>query len=484
MNIRIIAVLLAISCALGLAGCENSQQPVSGQEAVVVSISYWEPGVNREMETAFKEICAKYTQLHPEVTFDLRAQPASGYQDWVKARLAADEAPTIQMNHSEVLKDEYMQGYIRDISAEFNKPNPYADNQIWKDVFREGQLDAVHMYSYEPTYAIPFYGLGVAYYYNKDLYEELGLEIPETWDDFMHNCQVIQDAGTNPIAMMLMKSDALTWLNWYIMTGMYANYYLADENINPNRDVVVHDREITRAVKKGYFDCTTGFDNEAFNRYLDKVEQLSQYCEGATSLDEAGAKAQFLAGKAAHIMSGSWDLKAFSENQNFEVGTFALPKFTKEDSPYAGSNFKVSSAQVLGITNSEKASQEEIDAAIDFMKFFTSPDIYQIFIEATQQVPVVNGVAVDGSLDVFLSGENEPLSIFLKDGDSPNGIKSITIAVMSGKDYDRQELAEGLQASIDAFANSIIRKEHISAENDYDIGEIPVQGTFVPMEPE
>ena len=39
-------------------------------------------------------------------------------------------------------------------------------------------------------------------------------------------------------------------------------------------------------------------------------------------------------------------------------------------------------------------------------------------------------------------------------------------------------------ASIDAFANSIIRKEHISAENDYDIGEIPVQGTFVPMEPE
>ena len=70
----------------------------------------------------------------------------------------------------------------------------------------------MHEYETEPTYAVPTSGMGIGIYYNKDIYKELGLEIPETWDKFIENCKKINDSGKNPVAMMLMKPDVVAAL--------------------------------------------------------------------------------------------------------------------------------------------------------------------------------------------------------------------------------------------------------------------------------
>lgn len=466
---------------LALAGCSTAKKTNSGSDAetVTVSISFWEPSTNKEMETALNEICAKYTELHPNVEFDLRVQPVSGYQDWLKARLAADEAPTIVENHANQLRLLYEEGYISDITEDLNSENPYVDGEIWKDIFQEGRMDVAHEYAYEPTYAIPYSGNGLAFFYNKDLYNELGLDVPQTWSEFIANCEAIQKAGTNPFALMLMKNDTSTWLNWWIMTGLYGNYFLADKDINPNGDKSLHEREIARAVDKGYFSFTEGMGKQAYSDYLDKISELGKYAEGATGLDEAGAKAQFLAGNAAQILSGSWDLKAFSEHEGFDVGVFPIPKFTEDDGEYVGSNFSVTSAQVFGVSKSDKKSQEEIDAAVDFLKFFTAPENYKIYVETTFSIPVINGLDIDPSFEAFIGGNSEPLGLFLKKGQisETNNVTATTLAA-GGQSYDKNTVLKGMQDSVEEFVTELETRDGVGPDNDYGINDIAAIGVF------
>ena len=484
MKKRALALVLALALVF-VSGCNKPKEQETGGEGdnVKVSISFWEPSTNKEMETALKEITANYTKLHPNVTFDLQNQPVAGYQDWLKARIAADEAPTIQENHANVLMDMYKNDYLLDFKDEFLKPNPYQNNTIWKDMFQEGRLEVVHSYSYEPSFAVPYSALGLSYFYNKDLYAKLGIEEPKTWSEFMSNCEAIQADGVNPVAMMLMKGDAINWFIWHIMTGLYANYFLSSPDLNPNGDIVIHEKELARAIKNGTHDITAGVANEAVNKYLDYAEQLGKYAEGATGLDEAGAKAQFLAGTAGHIMSGSWDLKSFLSNKTFEVGAFSLPSFETGDSPYAGSNMKISATQAFGITNSSKKSKAELDAAVDFMKFFTASESYKTFVEVTYSIPVMVGLDVDPIFSTFIGGSNEPMEVVKSGQTSVTTLQSATSAAMSGRPYDRAKMIKEMQESAIEFAEMVMQRDNVSEADDYGVNDIPVQGKFEKTEP-
>lgn len=60
--------------------------------------------------------------------------------------------------------------------------------------------------------------------YNKPIYDELGLEIPETWDEFMANNAVIQDAGIVPVV----QTFGDTHSSQYFVLSDFANVVAAD----------------------------------------------------------------------------------------------------------------------------------------------------------------------------------------------------------------------------------------------------------------
>lgn len=447
---------------------------------VTLSISFWEPGTNREMEIALKQITEKYSKVHPNVSFQLISQPASGYFDWIRARFAANEAPDIEANHSSILERQFKQGFLVNLEDELNRPNPYANNQVWKELFMKGRLEAAHDNLHEPSYAIPFASLGLAYYYNKDIYEKLGLMEPKTWDQFMANCETIVGNQYNPIAMMTLKADAVNWMSWYLTTGLFANKYLADERINPNKDISLDGKEITRAISLGYFDISKGEDKKAYEKYLEMLHQFSKYAQGASGLDEAGAKAQFFAGKAVHIMSGSWDLKGFTENKAFKAGAFSLPRFTKANSEYAGDNFSIPNVEVLGITKWAEESKDKKKAAIDFIKFFTAPDQYKIFIDTTYVIPVINGLDIDPVFNAFTGGAYPALNLFAIGQTGKANFRAASVLAMSGQSYNKDKLANELQKLNIEYAQSV--NDRVNEENNFDLKTVMPQGDFKPTD--
>ena len=477
---KIITLIMCAALVLSVASCGESNEVAS--DKIRVTMSFWEPGVNQEFETAFKEIITEYNKVRPDVQIELISQPYDGYQQWITSQFSANSAPIIEYNHSATLADQFRNGLLLDLREVLSQPNKYAGDEAWADTFIDGRLDPANNYTSD-RFSIPIQGMGLAFFYNKAVYDELGLTPPATWDEFMANCAKIAETPTNPIALMGMKDDAIDWLAQYITTGLFGNYILADDKINFNGDTALDDKEIVRAIKEGHFDITTGEYNKMYKKLLDMVAEYSEYTKDAVGLDEVGAKAQFVGGKAAHIMSGSWDIPEFINNdeRDFEVSAFPFPKFTKDNYEHAGGSMVVIGVQPFAITSKAKENPEVEEAAKDFLQFMTAPANYKIFVERTLSIPVVKDVDVDSIFTSFTEGTRPPLFLFVLNSKLAafNG-KDAVKQVLSGKKDGFDDMAKKQQESIDMWADESIERFGISAETNYDTDSVSMIGVFDP----
>lgn len=113
-------------------------------------------------------------------------------------------------------------------------------------------------------YGVPSMPSNVAgVFYNKTAYEELGLEIPETWDEFMENCKKIKEES-DKIPVMSQYSNAsgaqILFLSQY--------YYVQEENPEfaeqyTKKEIELHESDAyMRGLEKMYDIWDAGYQNE------------------------------------------------------------------------------------------------------------------------------------------------------------------------------------------------------------------------------
>ncbi len=102
----------------------------------------------------------------------------------LKTRLAAGEMTDLLVyNSGSLLRAMDPSEYLMDLTGQ-----PFTDK--YDDIYRRSvTVGGV-------VYGVPFASTqsGAVMYY-KPIYEELGLKIPHTWDDFLANCQAVEQAG-------------------------------------------------------------------------------------------------------------------------------------------------------------------------------------------------------------------------------------------------------------------------------------------------
>ena len=60
-------------------------------------------------------------------------------------------------------------------------------------------LEGLEFVPTEGTYGVPYVANAAGVLYNRDMFEEHGWTIPETWDDFMKLCETIEGEGIQPL---------------------------------------------------------------------------------------------------------------------------------------------------------------------------------------------------------------------------------------------------------------------------------------------
>lgn len=161
-----------------------------------------------------------------------------------------------------------------------------------------------------PWYGIPNYGEFVTVYYNKAMFEEAGLEIPTTYDEFIAVMDAFVAEGVAPLATAGLEYP-LGQL-WYQLALSQADrqwvndYQLYENPLDWNGEPV----------------------NYATNTLVEYLEK------GYFSKDVAGIKAEdaglaFMNGTSPMFVSGSWWYGRFvDEIEGFEFGIFPFPDST------------------------------------------------------------------------------------------------------------------------------------------------------------
>lgn len=158
-------------------------------------------------------------------------------------------------------------------------------------------------------------------YYNKDIFEEHGIEVPTTWDEFLANCKILQNAGVQPMLGGFRDNYPGGWLLGNLVEAAAGQKLMTD--------VIYGDGS---------------FDQEEIIMGGQMLKTLvdNKYIDGPTALALGGdqADAAFLNGEGAMIVVPQGKLASQEDVDNIisKFGSFLIPSREegRPDRPSAG----------------------------------------------------------------------------------------------------------------------------------------------------
>lgn len=207
--------MTAVAAALGvialtLTGCSPSTGEGANGE---VTLTYLIDNQENTLATA-EQLIADFKELEPNITIEFETRPAGTDGDnLVKTKLATGEMEDVFL---------YNTGSLFQALAPTQNLVPLTGEPFMADI-SEGYQQVVSADG--EVYGSPLGTvMGGGIVYNKRVYEELGLEIPKTWDDFIANSEVIKAAGK--VAIIETFKD--TWTSQLFVLGDFANVSAVD----------------------------------------------------------------------------------------------------------------------------------------------------------------------------------------------------------------------------------------------------------------
>jgi multiple sugar transport system substrate-binding protein len=226
---------------------------------------------------------------------------------------------------------------------------------VWDEAEENGWVDPQLRAAYEydgRVYGLPAYQSDWVVFYSKPLYEQYGLEVPTTFEQFEANCQVLADNGVTPI--------------W---TGQADGW----TPLIPFQDLIAkQDPDFYTALTNGeasYTDPVVESALTIWKRWIDN---------GWTTPPDAAmsdAAALIQAGELAHLTDGSWQngvMKGAGLVPEEDYGAFLLPPID----PGAPQ-----SAFVEGGVIAVPENAPNRDAAIEQLRHWLSPEVQQVWAD-------------------------------------------------------------------------------------------------------
>lgn len=208
------------------------------------------------------------------------------------------------------------------------------------------------------------YGIGnelefIGVYYNMDIFEELGLEIPTTYEEFTIVCDTLLEAGYIPIAF----ADADKWPAFHqfsVFTNNVAGKDKMDDLLFG--DASWDDEAVVDAIQLFFVDM-----NQA--GYLTPSTNAVSYDDG---------NALFYNEQAAMHITGTWRIGPILENTTFSTGFFFFPSINGNPAlPPAG----------LGSGYFVSSQSEHPEEAIAFLSYLFDPVNAHVWMEDMNYIP-------------------------------------------------------------------------------------------------
>jgi raffinose/stachyose/melibiose transport system substrate-binding protein len=414
----LLILLLALGASIGAA-----------QDAVTLIYLVDDSQNSQDMASALAEA---YMAEHPNVTITIESRPGGTEGDnIVKTRLATGDMTDIffynsgsllqALNPSQTLVDLSGQPFIENIVDSFIPT-----------VSQNGGIFGV------PTGT----AMGGGILYNKAVYEDLGLSIPVSWEEFVANNEAILAAGIPPV----LATFGDTWTSQLFVLGDYYNVGQAVPTFAEDYTANVVGYADTPAAMAGFTYLQQGYEEGWWQP------------DYATTRFEQGL-ALLANGEVAHYPMLTFALSTIADNfpdQINDIGFFAQPG---PDAEHNGATIWMPAGTYIPQTT-EGAN---LEAALDFLGFIASVEGVEAI---TAQVAPNGPYLIEGSTlpDTVLpavqdlagyieSGNSLPALEFLSPLKGPN-LEQLCVAVATGQ-MTAAEAAENYDLDVERQAQQL-----------------------------
>ena len=333
--------LVALAVVLTVVGCGGDDDDGAASGGEKVTLSFLVDNSDQAVKPA-EALIKAFEADNPNITIKLETRPQGGEGDnIVKTRLSTQEMTDLFAYNSGSL---------------FQALNPASQLTALNDESWVGDLDDAFKPSVsvdDQVFGAPFgsaFGGGILY--NKKVYADLGLEVPQTWDEFMANNAEIKKAGIDPV----IQSYGDTWTSQLFVLADYHNVAA---------EVPDWDQQYTsNQAKYSQEPAIEGF------QHLEEVNQDGYLNKNFGSIKFPAALSMLAQGKGAHYPQLTVtvpNLETSDPDKINDVGFFAQP----------GKSADANGLTLWlpgGVYIPKTTEGAKLDAAKKFLAFIASPE--------------------------------------------------------------------------------------------------------------
>ena len=341
-----------LSAALCAAMVVTMIAPAATVEAADDTIVYWSMWESTEPQgQAIQEAVDAYME-QTGVKVDLQFKGRTGNREALQPAL--DGGTQIDMFDEDIDRVNGMYGkYLLDLED-------LAKETDYEATANAGLMAACREAGGGTLKTIPYQPNVFAFFYNKDLFDQAGIEKePTTWAELLDACQKLKDAGITPMTM----DDAYATC----VIGYHLGRLVGEERV---KEIVTNGEWDDPAV----LQMAQDIESLASNGYYSEMV--------GSNVWPAGQNTELALGTAAMYLNGSWlpnEVKDMA-GPDFKWGCFAYPELENGANGIETNNF---GAQVFGINKDSKMSKE----AFDLITFITKGEYDQKLAEMSVGIP-------------------------------------------------------------------------------------------------
>lgn len=375
-------------------------EAASSSEAVEIRYGLWDSA----QQPPYEQCAAEFTNANPNITIKFEQSGWDDYWSSIQTSMVAGNAPDVFTNHLAKYPEFAAKNQIVDIQPLVERDSVPTDiyigdlAELWT---REGK-----------RYGLPKDWDTVAVFYNKKMFADAGVD-PTVMKDWTWNAQdggsfeeviaqlTIDENGNNGLSPDFDKENVVQfgfipqgqgngygqtpWSHWAVSNG----FKFIDE----------------------IWGTKYYYDDPALTETLEWYASLwleKGYAPDFAEVNSLGPQALFQAGKGAMTTDGSWQIKNYIENSDFEVGFGLLP---------VGPEGRKS--MFNGLADSIYVGSEHQEEAWQWVKFLASPTCQNIVGEHAVVFPAIES-GVDKALAAH-EAKGADVSAFTEEALDPNG---------------------------------------------------------------
>lgn len=331
-----ILMLLLLCGILGLAGCaeQEPQQPEPEQEVLTLYTLVSSPACVRQAVDDFNADNAWGVRI------EMITDSMDNYKLQLPVEAAAGELPDMFFT--------WEAGFLAPLvrSGKVLPVSELPDGDALLDRYAPETLDPLRFDG--EVYALPLGQSLTAVFYNRDVFDEAGLDVPQSWEEFLTACETLRSRGITPL--LAGSSD---WEAGQLLLGLIAG--------------------------SGGTELAASFAGTAPWRQTD-AEQCVQLLQTLYEQGYAQLKTEsksLVEGTAAMYFGGDWVLNWYWDKP--QIGAFLLPAV---DAQYAGTCIH-SVDQCYAVS----ADCKNPEAAATFLELLTGEKYQRSMLESPGQYP-------------------------------------------------------------------------------------------------